>query len=148
MKKLVLLAVCTLMSGAAVFAQELTPESKSLAKQEAKKFEKNDWKGAGADADLKKAFERAYVYIQDTLNYVVAEAAAKEIDAKTAISTATFIAQKKALEKAKVVLKARGWKQGNAKDPFNIVTLYRDGKKRDDGSDGYVRVALKLNSTK
>lgn len=143
MKKILLLLVCALMASVAT-AQELTKESKSLAKEEAKKFEKNGWKGAGADADLKKAFERAYVYIQDTLNYVIAEGAAKEIDGKTAISTATFIAQKKALDKAKEVLKARGWKLSSAQDPFNIVTLYRDGKRRDDGSDGYVRVALKM----
>lgn len=143
MKKFFLLLMCMLMASMAT-AQELTKESKSLAKEEAKKFAKNDWKGAGADADLKEAFERAYVYIQDTLNYVVTEGAAKEIDAKTAIATATFIAQKKALEKAKEVLKGRGWKLSLAQDPINIITLYRDGKRRDDGSDGYVRVALKL----
>ena len=50
------------------------------------------------------------------------------------------------LEKAKEVLRARGEKGvKNAENMKNIVTLYRDGKKRDDGSDGYVRVALKLN---
>lgn len=145
MKKFMLLIVCALFCSVS-YAQGLTKESKALAKEEAKKFEKNGWKGAGADADLKEAFERAYVYMQDTLNYVVAEAAAKEIDGKTAIATATAFAQKKALEKAKEMLRARGEKGvKNAENVKNIVTLYRDGKKRDDGSDGYVRVALKLN---
>ena len=40
MKKILLLLVCALMASVAT-AQELTKESKSLAKEEAKKFEKN-----------------------------------------------------------------------------------------------------------
>lgn len=144
MKKLILMFVFALFC-ATGFAQKLTSESKDAMKAEMKKFEKGGWKGAGADADMKKAFERAYGYIQDTLNYVVVEAAAKHIDSKKAIGVATDIATKKAMEKARDVLRARGVKNFSTSDNFlHILTLYRNGKKFEDGGEGYVKVALKI----
>lgn len=145
MKKILLMIVCALMCSVS-FAQNLTKENKALAKEELKKFEKNGWKGAGADAKMKEAIERSYVYIQDEENYVVAEAAASQIDAKNAIEVATNIAQRKAMEKARDVLKDRGFKKIQTSDNFiKVLTLYRDHKKREDGSEAFVRVALKLN---
>lgn len=138
--------VCALLC-AGCMAQKLTSESKDAVKKDLKMFEKAGWKGAGADSDMKKAIERSYGYIQDTLNYVTAQAAASQIDAKNAIAIATQIAQKKALEKAGEVLRARGERIKDVlgdQEAFPILTLYRNQKKKEDGSQGYVRVALKI----
>ena len=137
--------VCAVMCCGMSMAQDLTKESKEAVKEDLKKFEKNGWKGAGADAKLKDAVERSYIYIQDTLNFVVCEAGARDIDAKNAIEVATNIAKRKCMEKAREVLRARGEKKLQTSEDYKkILTLYRDGKKRDDGSDAYVRVALPL----
>lgn len=51
---------------------------KKEMKEDLKKLEKEKWVGAGADADLDKAIERCYRYMEDSLNWVVAEAIAKK----------------------------------------------------------------------
>ena len=153
MKKILLFVVCVLVGVVSAKAQvkELSKEMKKEAKADAKKLEKEKWIGAGQDAKIEAAVERCYKYMEDSLNWVVAEAVVKEVDMsqayarKKAVESATEQATKNCLFKAKEVLKARKLSKKNVgKEHVNVLTLYRDAKKKSDGSEALVRVALKI----
>lgn len=145
MKKFLLIAVCAMMCVAGMAQTSLSKDLKSAAKQETKELTKAGWKGAGADAKIAVAVERAYTFVADSANYVVAEGTAKGIDAKNAIAEAAFNAEKNALFKAREVYKARGVKrtQNNA-SPKTVLTLYRELGRKGGEAEALVRVALRI----
>lgn len=154
MKKILLLVVCAFISFAYANAQvkELSKEMKKEMKADLKKLEKEKWVGAGADADLEKAIERCYRYMEDSLNWVVAEAIAKETDInhsyarKKAVAKATEQANLRVLLKSRDFLREHKIKKAEVgKRLENVLTLYRDGKKTADGSEALVRVALRIS---
>ena len=153
MKKILLFVVCVMVGVVSSNAQvkELSKEMKQAAKADVKKFEKEKWTGAGADADLDKAMQRCYSYVEDSLNWVVAEATAKEVDMnqsyarKKAIATASALAMRSCLKKCSEVLHARNMsKKDVGKTYEHILTVFRDAKKKSDGSEAIVRVAIKI----
>lgn len=152
MKKILLFMMCALMSIGACDAQvaKLSKEMKKACKADVKKY--SDWKGAGADSDLDKAMTRCYTYIEDSLNWVVAEAIAQETDIspeyarKKAVAKATELANRRCLLKCREVLRQRHMSKSDVgKRMEKVLTIYKDAKNRkDDGSQALVRVAFKI----